>query len=72
MALIKLSNEVFVNPDDVCSVEKNDRHDWKGSDFSGYSVYVGPGTRLILKNGQKVYVPIHIDEVIRKLGGKDD
>jgi hypothetical protein len=65
--LIELSKTVCVDPTDVSAVEKNDRYDWEGNDFSGRSVWRGDGTCLTLKNGRKIYIPLKIDIVMNKL-----
>lgn len=64
---VKITDAVHLDPTEVASIEKNDRYDWEGSEFSGSSVRQGDGTRVILKNGLKVYIPIHIDRVMEKL-----
>lgn len=69
--LVRICDTVIVNPLDISAIEVNDRHDWVGGDFSGYSTRLGDGTCITLKNGRKIYVPLHIDQVIEKITAKD-
>lgn len=53
MALIEIDSGVFVNPDDVASIE--DHEYWRDSSPSN-SFLESTGCRIILRNGQKLYI----------------
>ena len=62
-ALIEIDNGVFVNPSDVSSVENNGYYEVSPSDES----WRDDGSRIILKNGRKVYTKLTANQVIEKL-----
>jgi hypothetical protein len=55
--LIKIAPEVFVRSDEVVSVERDTTYKYSSSSPSDYCLLKDfDGSRVILKNGRKVYV----------------
>lgn len=64
--LVKITDEVFVNPDEVAAIEYSEQWEHDPSP-SGSSHRTGTGTLLILKNGRKIYLAnMGTDEVAEK------
>lgn len=53
MSVVAIDRDLFVNPDDVCSIED---HDYWSSRSPSNSFLEDQGSRIILKNGQKLYI----------------
>lgn len=69
MNLIKIAENVYVEPSEVSSVEREIVKKWQSSSPSdGRYVETFNGSRVILKCGRKVYVDgVMPDEIIRCL-----
>ena len=72
MILVRLAPEVFVDPNDVSSIEHDVVKDYRGGSPSDtHYVESFNGTRITLKNGRKVFLN-HVmpTKVIEQLGLK--
>lgn len=70
MKLIKIDDNTFLNSDEVCSVEYDCTYKY-GSESPSDTCLIKDfeGTRVILKNGRKVFIKnIMPDEIVEKLG----
>lgn len=57
MKLVQVAEEVYVDPDDISSVQREIVHEYASSNPSdGHKVKTFDGSRIILKNGRKVFV----------------
>jgi uncharacterized protein YlzI (FlbEa/FlbD family) len=64
--IIKLTDEFLINPDDISSLEKEETYNYTPS--GGCYIRDFCGTRIILKNGHKVYIKnMTPDEVLKKI-----
>lgn len=70
MNLIKIADEVFVRPDEVVSVERDTTYEWESSSPSDSNIRVNfDGSRIILKNGRKIFIRNVFPEAILKTLG---
>ena len=68
--LIKIAPEVYVQKDEVVSVERETTYKWASPSPSDNCLLTDfDGSRVILKNGRKVYVRgVFPDEILKILG----
>lgn len=65
---IEVAKEVFIDPAEVASVERDTVYN--SNSPSGTNIYVNfDGSRIILKNGRKIFInKVMPNEVMAKLG----
>jgi len=66
--MIEISDNVFVDPKDVAAVEEHIVTKYLGSFSDSYPVKDFEGSRIILKNGRKIYVRETPKIICAKLG----
>ena len=69
--LIKITDDVIVDPIEVSSVQSEVVHKYCGGSPSDSSTYIDfQGSVMTLKNGRKIYVKFMTpEEILHKLGG---
>ena len=70
--MIKITDEIYVDPDQVVSVEREKVHSYRSYSLSDTTTYCSfDGTRITLKNGRKVFVEnIMPDKIMEVLNAK--
>jgi hypothetical protein len=66
--MIEVVENVFINPDEVASVEEHVTTKYLGSFSDSYPVKDFEGSRVILKSGRKIYIKAPPIFILKKLG----
>lgn len=54
--MIKITEDVYINKEDLVSIQREETVSWHGSPSDSYPVKDFSGSVLTLKNGRKIYV----------------
>ena len=67
MNLIKLSEKVIIDPNEVCSIQEEKTYNEPSSPSDSCMVLNFHGSVLTLKNGRKIYISMMPNDVMEKL-----
>lgn len=56
MNLIEVAKDVFIDPNEVASVEYDATYKWSGSWSGGCNIKDFEGSRVTMKNGRKIFI----------------